>query len=625
MRHKATDLLKSDQALSALFKKVPWVLSGQIQQKDALLRCLDNESERLAEMNLDIKFSLLTPMYNTEPDHLRELIGTCLLQTYQKWELILVDDGSLNPGHLEIAEEAAKNDSRIKFFRVHKNSGISAARNVAIRHATGDFVCVLDHDDLIHPQILGVFARTAAFDGSLNFIFCNEVKISNDSTQLSDFYSKPGFSYPTLLRTNYICHFTAIKFDLLKKCQTADGQYFVSQHDGLEDHHLFIRLAETSGFKAKHIPVFGYYWRKAATSTATHIGVKPDVWKRGRQMLLDHIGGCVDIAVTGERGANGLHSIFFTPKEAAGKLAILVPFRDQVGLTLRCLRSIEAQDYQGLAEVILIDNGSIEHSTKESIQSWIKDQHKFNYVLVRDDGAFNYSRLNNRIVDAHCADSEYLFFLNNDVELRSANVMSAMVSEMARHKEIGVTGMRLMQPSGGEIQHGGMGLRMSTGRLFHPVHLAGPRDFLFDEHVVFGVTFASAMVRADLFRKVGGFDEACFANGLSDVDLCCKIQGLNQEIFYFGTLWGTHKESATRKSQVEDFEMVELNERHSAVLNRSYIRQFGYDFVSPQFGSADGVFEMLFRYKMADIINHWLKTVLGPLHGSIKRFAKGKV
>ena len=625
MRNKASAILNSDKAMSVFFNKVPWVLSGPIQQKDALLRCLDNEAERLSSMNLQVRFSLLTPMYNTEKDHLRELIATCLLQTYQNWELILVDDGSPKPEHLEIAEAAAKSDSRIKFFRLEKNAGISAARNVAISHATGDFVCVLDHDDLIHPQILGIFARTVATDRSLNFIFCNEVKISNESTQLSDFYSKPGFSYPTLLRTNYICHFTAIKMDLLKKSRTPDGHYFVSKNDGFEDHHLFIRLAEVEGFKAKHIPVYGYYWRKAATSTATNIGVKPDVWKRGRQMLLDHLGESVDIAITGDRGANGLHSLFFTAKGFTGKLSVLVPFRDKVELTMKGLRSLEAQDYQGPTEVILIDNGSVESATRDTIQAWIKAQHKFKYTLVRDDGAFNYSRLNNRVVASHCGDADYLFFLNNDVELQSANAMTAMVSEMVRQKEIGATGMRLMQPAGGELQHGGMGLNMNAGRLFRPTHLAGPRDFVFDEHVVFCVTFASAMVRAELFRKVGGFDESFFANGLSDVDLCCKIKSLGHEIFYFGTLWGTHKESATRKSQVEDFEIVELNERHSAVLNESYIRQFGYDFVSPEFGGEDGVFDLPFRYKMADMINYRLKTVLGPLHGSIKRLAKSKI
>jgi GT2 family glycosyltransferase len=612
-------ILFGQPAMRAFFEKVPWTLSGSIQNKNALRKALVNEASRFTTDSNGPKFSLISPMYNTEPAHLQELIWSCQLQTWGNWELLLYDDCSPKKEHLPLAESAARADRRIKFIRGEVNKGISGARNAAIAQASGDFICVMDHDDLLHPQTLGIYMRLLADDPGVNFLFCNEVKVSNDGNILSDFYSKPGFSFATLLRTNYICHFTAVRRDLLFQARSAKGEFFIPAYDGFEDHNLFIRLAELPDFRPRHTPVFGYYWRKATTSTATEVGVKPDIWKRDRAMLAERLPVGTDIAITGERGSNGLHSIFMKAPSPAD-ITVIVPYRERPDMTLKCLTALEAQVTATPLQVVLVDNDSKDPATAHALERWTGESRKHRYKLTHDAGPFNYAAINNKAASQH-GGAEFLVFLNNDVELQSPNALAVMAAELQHRPEIAVCGLRLEYPGGKGLQHGGMGLRADPARLLAPRHLNGPRDFVHDEHKVFAVTFACAMVRRTAFEQVGGFDAVFFANGLSDVDLCCRLIRAGYEIFYFGTLSGIHHESASRETQTEDFEIQMLNEKHADILQAGYIRQYGYDHVLPA-GAGAAWFEVPLRYKVADALNDRMKTLLGPVHSTAKKLMK---
>lgn len=612
--------LFQQSGLQDFFAKTPWALNGPIQNRTALRKALVNEASRFGATQGGPKFSLIAPMYNTDPMHLQELIWSCQLQTWANWELLLYDDCSPAQGHLTLAESASRSDARIKFIKGSVNKGISGARNAAIAEASGDFICVMDHDDLLHPQTLGIYARLLQEDPAVNFLFCNEVKISNDGRVLSDFYSKPGFSYATLLRTNYICHFTAVGRELMFSARTEKGECFVPEYDGFEDHHLFLRLAEQPAFKPRHTPVFGYYWRKAATSTASQIGVKPDIWKRDRAMLLARMPAGTDIAVTCERGQNGLHSIF-QKESSPPAITVIVPYRDQGEMTIKCLNALERQITAAPLRVILVDNHSQERATILAIERWTGEQRRHEYKIVSDRGPFNYAAINNKAAADHHGNADFLVFLNNDVELVSPNALAVMAAEMQRDQSLGVCGLRLDYPEGRGLQHGGMGLRAGPARLLAPRHLDGPREFVHDEHKVFAVTFACAMVRRAPFEAIGGFDEVFFANGLSDVDLCCRLARVGYEIFYFGTLRGLHYESATRETQTEDFEIQVLNEKHAEVLAAAYVRQYGYDNVVPS-GDNTAWFEVPLRYKVADALNDRMKSLLGPVHSTAKKIMK---
>ena len=162
-------------------------------------------------------------MWNTPPRLLDELILSVRCQSHVGWELILVDDGSPRREHLEVARDWADRDARIKLYELRGNVGISAARNLAIDLSCGDFLAVLDHDDLLHPSALGIYARHLNRDPEVNLIFSNEVKIDEESSRISGYFTKPPFDLFTLLRTNYVCHFTAVRRDLLEAASPMAG------------------------------------------------------------------------------------------------------------------------------------------------------------------------------------------------------------------------------------------------------------------------------------------------------------------------------------------------------------------------------------------------------------------
>lgn len=616
------ELLQNDSSIKALIGRVPWVLTGTLQSLDILVRSLINEAERLDETDLSTKFSIITPLWNTSPRYMRDLIASCQMQTYQNWELILVDDGSKMKEHFAVIEQASVNDKRIKFFEADRNGGISAARNTAIDCSSGTFVCVLDHDDILHPQILGIYARLLNEQQHADLIYCNEVKVSDDLSSLSEFCSKPDYCFATLLRTNYICHFTAISRAKLEQVKTDDGQYFRSKYDSVEDHDLFLRLTSLPDFSVIHVPVFGYYWRTAISSTALDVGTKPGVWGKGVTMLATHLGSDVSIVAKGGRGKNELYSVHFQSEIKDKDIAVVIPFRDNPHLTIDCLQSVEKQVLPGKLNVILVDNGSENRDTLLLIKQWLDKPRTHSYSLVSHPGAFNYSRINNWAVAKHCQQQKYILFLNNDVVLQTESSLSVMAGELDRHPDVGVIGMRLLYRDGVSLQHGGMSLLRSPAKMFSPIHIRGSREFVCDEHVTFAVTFACALVRAETFREIGGFDEVFFANGLSDVDLCCRFFKHGKKVFYMGTLTGVHLESETRKSQAEEFEVQMLNQRHGDVLGLFYLKQYGYNLVAPNSADSNEWYAFPLRYRLADRLNKILKDSLGPIHSFLKKAAE---
>lgn len=613
-------LFENNADVQTVFRKIPWALGGRIQEKDALIRCLLNEEKRLTEANGALKFSLITPLWNTDHRYIAELVASCRMQTYRNWELVLLDDGSQQLEHLPVVARLAAEDSRIKFHKEEVNEGISAARNKAIAKSSGDYICILDHDDILHPQILGIYARLLQEDASITMLYCNEVKVSDDLALLSEFCSKPDFCFSTLLRTNYICHFTAIKRSQLDAVRLSNGAIFRLDLDGVEDHDLFIRLAESPGFTARHVPVFGYYWRKASTSTASDIAVKPAIWETGVRMLTERLGDNANVVPKGGRGNNALYSIHYKPKGTTA-IAVLVPYRDKPEMTVGCLEALEDQDYPNELKVFLIDNGS-RLSTNAKIDAWLGEGRRHKYDKIEHDGVFNYSKINNVTVFQHCSSYDQLLFLNNDVSLRTKGAISAMVGELEHSPRTAVVGLRLTYPQSGALQHGGIGLRPNVHKLLTPTHISEDRVFVDDEHAAFAVTFACALVRADVFREVNGFNEEIFANGLSDVELCCRILESGRGIFYMGTLSGEHAESETRKHHVEDFEIMALNERYGGLLANQYLKQYGYDLVVPSGTSSDSWYEVPLRYKAVDRVNALLKPLMGPMHRAVRNLLK---
>lgn len=222
-----------------------------------------------------IKFSIITPLYNTPEKFLRELIESLQEQTYENWELCLADGSDRDHLYVEkICRRYMKNDHRIKYSRLTKNNGISENTNECIKMASGDYLGLLDHDDLLHPAALYEVAKVIE-QKNAEFIYTDEVKFSERPEQImsvSNFNFKPGFGKDELRAHNYICHFTVFAKKLLDK----EEKLYRKEYDGSQDHDMVLRLTEKA-HTIVHIPKVLYYWRVHSNSVSMDIGTKPYV------------------------------------------------------------------------------------------------------------------------------------------------------------------------------------------------------------------------------------------------------------------------------------------------------------------------------------------------------------
>ncbi len=609
------------QEIKAFIKNTPWAIDGKLQSN--ILRTVENEFARLTNFSPQIKFSLLTPMYNTSPRHLQELIWSCLAQTWGNWELILVDDGSPQKEHLQTAKDASQKDARIKFIQSPINGGISQGRNTGLPYATGDYIGILDHDDLLHPQALGIFGR-AILEASQKptFLFSNECKISDDSTILSDFFYKPRFCKSTLLRSNYIAHLTFIDRNILLETTAGKNTWYRSEFDGVEDHDFFLRISDHPRFHPIHIPLFTYLWRKAPTSTSAAVSAKPYVYERGRKMIASYLTSCgvpfeaIHAALT--QGGNRFFRVLL--KQSTGTpqhVVIIVPFKDKAALTIKCLESLELQTF--IAKIILVDNDSSQ-AERSKISNWLEQpKRKQKYQLETYQGCFNFSAMNNQFIQKHAGLADIVGFLNNDVEFLTPSAIEQIIAELVFNKNLGFVGMRLWYPSKMETQHAGIKFgpeRIGAGYL-RPTHIQTDQDFASDEHCVAAVTFAASFCRKTLWDELKGLEDYWLPNGFGDVDICLRAYELGYQNFYIGSVEGIHHESKTRQGFDEDIELYKLYDKHAHAILTLQIARLEYDAFG-YLGGNENVKPL--RYMAVDRLNAILKNWIRPVHGIVKRF-----
>ena len=193
-----------------------------------------------------VKFSILTPLYNTPEKFLTELLDCVQAQTYQNWELCLADGSDSEHAYVgEICRRYAESDARIKYQVLEHNEGISGNTNECLKMATGDYIALLDHDDILHPAVLYEYAKVINEKGAY-YIYCDEITFEGDSIDhMIVLHFKPDFAVDNLRGNNYICHFSAFSKHLLDETGV-----FRSQYDGSQDHDMILRLTA----KAKLVP-----------------------------------------------------------------------------------------------------------------------------------------------------------------------------------------------------------------------------------------------------------------------------------------------------------------------------------------------------------------------------------
>ena len=482
--------------------------------------------------------SVCVPLYNTPEKFLRQLIRSLRRQSWPHWQLVLADASDADhpvPGR--IARKAAARDSRILYTKLAENGGISVNTRAALALATGDWVCLADHDDLLYPNALYEVARRAA-DGA-DLIYSDEIVLSADLRHLVDYHFKPDFAPDYLRGCNYITHLAAFSRRLLD----AAGGGPDPAYDGAQDYDLLLRLTERAK-KVEHIPQALYIWRSHAGSTAQSIEAKPYALAAGCRAIQAHLDR-VGLAGTVQSipGCPGAYEVDYA-LTGHPLISVLIPNKDHVEDLSRCLTALYERAGYDNFEVIVIENNSTDPATfafyEEAKARWPRLQ------VVTYQGPFNFSAINN--FGRRFAHGEHLLLLNNDLEPLTDRFLDRML-QFSQRSDVGCVGAKLFYPDD-TIQHGGvfLGIGGTAGHSHksHPRASAGDLYRLAVPQNLMAVTGACLMVKASLYDACGGLDENRFAVAYNDIDLCLKLwqQGYTNVFTPFAQ--GYHYESKSR-------------------------------------------------------------------------------
>lgn len=528
---------------------------------------------------LQPKLSVCVPLYNTGEKFLRELIQSVLDQSYQNYELCLADGSDDAHGEVgDICREYAAKDARVCYHKLEKNEGISGNRNAAIRLSTGEYVGLLDHDDLL-PQSALFDVVKAINETGADFLYSDEATFIHKPSDSRSMHFKPDYSPDFLRGCNYICHFSVIKRTLLDKVGLYDAAF-----DGAEDYDFTLRITEQAE-KIHHIRKPLYYWRIHAGSVADDISAKPYAYDAGRRAVQAHIDR---IGLKGKTVFSKAVPMMRVIYDIIGEplVSIIIPSYDHADVLKKCIDSIlEKSTYKNF-EIIVLENNSKEPATFAYYET-LKADGRIRVVEYDKKGApFNYSALNNYA--RKFAKGEHLLFLNNDIEVITPDWLEEMLM-FTQRPEVGACGIKLLYPDD-TVQHGGIavgvcGSAANICPLFPRSH-EGYLSRLAIASNMSACTAACLMVKAEAFDAVGGFEEA-LAVSFNDVDLCLKIRDKDYLIVFNPVAEAYHYESRSRGYDKHGEKKARM-EREKALLQQRwpdyYTEEGGDPYYNPNFG-----------------------------------------
>jgi O-antigen biosynthesis protein len=532
-----------EEGWQSLFSKIIQKLSN----KDPLYRqwILKNEPDKDQLRNMQIeqetwsyrpKISIITPAYNPNEYDISQCIRSVLDQIYDNWELCLVDGGSDRRPVGKAIERFVATDRRIKVVLLSNNMGIAGNSNEALKLATGEYVSFLDHDDMLAPLALYEVVKLLNKDRKIDFLYSDEDKLYGHSEKRFEPRFKPDWSPDTLLSYNYACHFAVVR----KKLVDEIGG-FREGYDGSQDYDLILRIVERTDNIAR-IPKILYHWRAVKTSTASNLEVKMYAYSAAKKSIQDYLRNKGLDAEVLDGMFLGSYRVKYKIKPFQ-KISIIIPTKDKVHLLRQCVSSILTKtDYKHF-EILIVDNKSVEQKTFDFYNS-IKNEGRIK-IMRYDEEPFNFPAINN--FAARSTDSEYLMFLNNDIEVINSEWLTAIL-EFAQRKDVGAVGAKLCYKNN-TIQHGGV--IIGIGGVAGHSHKHFPRSnpgYMKRLDIIqnlSAVTGACMMVRREVFDEVGGFDEK-LTIAFNDVDLCLKIREKGYLIVYTPYAELYHYESMSR-------------------------------------------------------------------------------
>ena len=521
----------SQEDSQTIYRK--WLLSNALTH-------FEIENQKKFKFNYQPKISIVVPTYNTPKTFLIEMIESVINQTYSNWELCIADGASKDSEVLSTLSEYEKKDARVKVIYLKENYKISGNTNEALKLATGDYVALFDHDDLITRNALYEVVKAINENETPDFIYTDEDKVDSNGINNFDASFKPDFSMQFLRSNNYICHFSVFKRDLLDKIG-----YFNSEYDGAQDYDMILRITEQTD-KIVHIPKILYHWRVHENSTAASSGSKTYTVQSGKKALEAHLSrmnikGKVYEAEFAPNFFKIEYDLFKTPL-----VSIVIANKDHKEDLKRCLDSLKKSSYKNY-EIIIVENNSSDNEIFEYYSEITKDGN-IKVVSWRETG-FNYSSINN--LGVRESKGEYIILLNNDTEVINDNWIEELLS-IAQFDNVGIVGAKLYYPDD-TIQHAGVviGMLGIAGHVYNGCFREDTGIFgrLKVRQNVSAVTAAVLMIKKSVYLEVEGLDEEMFKVAFNDIDLCMKVISAGYEIIWTPYAELYHYESKSRGSE----------------------------------------------------------------------------
>ena len=482
-----------------------------------------DEARRKEEENTvyekKITFSVLVPLYNTPEKFLRDMIDSVRNQTYKDWELCLADGSDEEHAYVgEICGKYAADDNRIRYRKLEKNEGISGNTNACFRMATGDYIGLFDHDDILHPSAFYEYRKVIDEKGA-DYVYCDEATFKGDSIDdMITLHFKPDYALDTLRANNYICHFSLFSKELL-----SETELFRTAFDGSQDHDMILRLTSLAK-NVVHVPRILYYWRAHAGSVASDINAKFYAVDAAKRAVDDHLNqfGIYNTIITSTRA---FETIFRLQYEITteGKISYILPVPKGSGEYMDTLDSVNKTD-EDVDELLLVCESAEDANT-------LKEKHKdLPFVkVITASGKHDIPALFNE--GARAASGEYLLFLKPGIKLISSDFAEELLM-YAQREDVGAVGGKYLFADK-KIQHAGLILGLGDYGTVGHVHYKceythiGYMGRLCYAQNMSAVSGNAMMVKAKDFAEAGGFDEE-LSRFYYDADLCLKLRAKNR-------------------------------------------------------------------------------------------------
>jgi GT2 family glycosyltransferase len=511
-------------------------------EKNEKLKIHKYLSQSITECENKPLISILLPTYNTDKEHLKACIKSVLNQSYENWELCIVDDASTKTTHIPAIHNFEAKDNRIKFMQRQQNGHISQASNDALDMASGQYILLLDHDDELSSHALLLFVDAINKYPKAKLFYADEDKIDEAGFRFMPHF-KPDWNPDLLYSQNYIGHPVVYETIRLK---SING--FTLGVEGSQDHDLLLRYTHNlTEEEIVHLPWVLYHWRATENSTSQNSDAKDYTTESGIKALQSYFDqNNPGVTVSQGTFANTYRCKWPLPK-VKPLVSLLIPTRDGYDILKTCIQSILEKTTYKNYEILVLNNQTSCKKTLNYLQEI--DKNHSNVRVLDWNESFNYSAINNFGVKN--AYGEMIGLINNDIEVISEEWLTEMVSHAVR-PDIGCVGAKLYYPND-TIQHAGvvLGIGGVAGHSHKYFNKENPGYYsrLHLTQNYSAVTAACLLVKKSTYNKVNGLNEKDLTVAFNDVDFCLKVRESGYRNLF--TPWAElyHHESISRGNE----------------------------------------------------------------------------